>query len=169
VTDFADGEGKWWHKTKAWAAAAGVSAATVKRAISEAEEAGLLTREPYLRPDGKQGSTTYKLDEALIETRRLNPEPPCRPETRRLNGEPPEQKKNHNRSTKKGPLESKGPTTTLLEKGPESVKREETEVGGGAPSETDRVSGAVNDALLNRVRAREAARAGATHNGGGER
>jgi hypothetical protein len=66
VAEFADGEGKWWQKVERWAAAAGVSPATVKRAISEAAAVQLLTRTPYLRPDGFQGSTTYTLDPALV-------------------------------------------------------------------------------------------------------
>ncbi len=62
----ADGEGKWWLKISTWASATGVSASTVKRAIEDAERAGLLEREAYLRPDGQQGSSTYRLRPELV-------------------------------------------------------------------------------------------------------
>jgi hypothetical protein len=66
VVTFADGKGHWWPKVKTLAAAAGVSASTVKRALAEAESAGLIRREPYLRPDGTQGSSNYFLDPELV-------------------------------------------------------------------------------------------------------
>jgi hypothetical protein len=81
----ADGDGRLWPKVETWAADAAVSPSTVKRALSKAashEEAELpiLTREPYLRPDGLQGSTTYTFDGAL--TRWGLDDPPCPSETK---------------------------------------------------------------------------------------
>jgi hypothetical protein len=38
----------------------------VKRTITAAVELGLLTREPYLRPDGTQGSMNYHFDAAIV-------------------------------------------------------------------------------------------------------
>jgi hypothetical protein len=80
ITERMDGEGKWWLKVKDWAELVGCSMSTVKRAILEFERAGLIRSVPYLRPDGKQGSTTYWLDPKLVA--RLpdldaDSEPPC--------------------------------------------------------------------------------------------
>lgn len=58
--------GQFWPKVKTWAAEVGVSPSTVQRAIRDLEGAGLITREPHLRPDGSQGSTTYFVDLALV-------------------------------------------------------------------------------------------------------
>jgi hypothetical protein len=66
VVAHADGEGKWWTSVPTWATGACVSESTVKRAIAKAERAGLLEREPYLRPDGYQGSSTYRVRSALV-------------------------------------------------------------------------------------------------------
>ncbi len=66
VANFADGDGKWWHKVKLWAALAGVSESTVKRAIRDGIGVGLLKRERYRRPDGLQGSSTYFLDPSIV-------------------------------------------------------------------------------------------------------
>jgi hypothetical protein len=74
-----DGEGKWWLKVRDWARLADCSESTLKRAILAAERVGLIRTVPYLRPDGKQGSSTYWLDPPLLA--RLPDEPPC--------GEPP--------------------------------------------------------------------------------
>ena len=57
---YADGEGKFWPRIERWATEVGVSRSTVSRAIEEAEKQGLLTRSPYMRPDGTQGTTTYR-------------------------------------------------------------------------------------------------------------
>jgi hypothetical protein len=66
VEKFADGKGHFWPKVKTLAEEAGVSTGTVKRALAEAVEVGLISREPYLRPDGLQGSTSYFIDGALV-------------------------------------------------------------------------------------------------------
>jgi GntR family transcriptional regulator len=110
VERHADGEGRFWPKLRTLADEVGVSLSTAKRAIREAVEAGLIERQPYLRPDGSQGSTTYVLDAALVhpETRWVKPERACEaksrvndseeptrwinpePPTRRVSPEPPE-------------------------------------------------------------------------------
>lgn len=66
VTCSMDGEGKWWLKVREWAQLAGYSPATVKRAILELERARVIRSVPYLRPDGRQGSTTYWLARELV-------------------------------------------------------------------------------------------------------
>lgn len=66
VEKHADGKGMWWTKVKTLAAEAGVSESTVKRALADADAATLIRREPYLRPDGLQGSSNYFLDPALV-------------------------------------------------------------------------------------------------------
>lgn len=85
VLTYANGEGAFWPKVATWAKEANVSSATLKRAIREAEDAGVLIREPYLRPDGRQGSTVYRIN--LRGTRWITNEPPCA--TRWLTPEPP--------------------------------------------------------------------------------
>lgn len=66
---FAGGDGRFWHKVKTWADECRTSASTIERAIRQAEAVGLLSRKPFLRPDGKQGSTTYFFDPTLLPTR----------------------------------------------------------------------------------------------------
>lgn len=61
-----DGEGKWWWKVRRWAAAADYSESTVKRAIVDCSRVALIRCVPYLRPDAKQGSSTYWLDARLL-------------------------------------------------------------------------------------------------------
>jgi hypothetical protein len=66
---FAGGDGRFWHKVKTWADECKTSTSTIERAIRQAEAVGLLRREPFLRPDGKQGSSTYFFDPRLLPTR----------------------------------------------------------------------------------------------------
>ncbi len=75
VLRYADARGWFWPKVETWATEWGRSRSTAERAIREAEQAGLLVRAPYLRPDGTQGSTTYKLDPALV-TSSVTPDGP---------------------------------------------------------------------------------------------
>jgi hypothetical protein len=81
----ADGDGVWFVKTGRWAEEAGVSRATVTRAMTTAAGSGLIIREPYLGPDGLQRATTYRLDQALVAAaRRIVDEHPT------IAGEPPD-------------------------------------------------------------------------------
>lgn len=67
VDEFMGASGYFWPTLRKWADAAGVSPATIKRALVELCEAELVTREPFLRPPGAgdhggmQGATTYRL------------------------------------------------------------------------------------------------------------
>jgi hypothetical protein len=76
AVEYADGAGRFWPKVKTWATDAGVSTATVERALAAAYASRLLSRQPYARPDGTQGSTTYTFDSALL-ARPLTAEAPC--------------------------------------------------------------------------------------------
>ena len=104
VVAFMDADGKWWNPIESedpnklsWTKATGCSRSTVKRAIREAESAGLLTRDRYLRPDGTEGTSTYWLDERLVyrpgaqgrsqETRLVAP-PTAPPPTSWASGDP---------------------------------------------------------------------------------
>lgn len=89
VQRYADREGRFWPKAARWAEEMGVSRATVWRAVADAKAAaGLIETEPYLRPDGLQGATTYLLDLALVHpTRCRSSDTPCPTGCR--NGETP--------------------------------------------------------------------------------
>jgi hypothetical protein len=67
LVKWSDGDGKWYPKLPTLAAVLGMGVRTVSRAITDAETIGLVSREPYLRPDGLQGSTIYRVDPALLE------------------------------------------------------------------------------------------------------
>ncbi len=59
------GDGRrFWPKYQQWADATGTSPSSVKRAIAELGDAGILHVEPWLRPNGKQGASIYWLDGA---------------------------------------------------------------------------------------------------------
>lgn len=62
---YADRQGRFWRKYQTWADDCGRSRATVVRAVKEADRLCLLGREPHARPDGYQGSTTFRFDLAL--------------------------------------------------------------------------------------------------------
>ena len=64
--EFADVNGVFWPKRSTWGQRAGIHDETVKRAVREAEHAGLIAREDHARPNGRQGSNTYRFDAALV-------------------------------------------------------------------------------------------------------
>jgi hypothetical protein len=83
VTQRMDGEGKWWMKVHEWAELVGCSDSTVKRAILDCSRVAVIRSVPYLRPDAKQGSSTYWLDPRLVArlpdlTAGGDGDPPCR-------------------------------------------------------------------------------------------
>ena len=63
---FADVNGLFWPRKSTWARRASIHEETVKRAVREAEAAGLITREAHARPNGRQGSNTYRFDAELV-------------------------------------------------------------------------------------------------------
>lgn len=81
VQRYVGADGRFWPKVATWAEQAGVSRSTVERAIRDAVKVGLVEREPYLRPDGRQGATTYLLDFAIVygrsETSSVRSDAPC--------------------------------------------------------------------------------------------
>lgn len=64
--EFADVNGLFWPRKSTWARHASIHEETVKRAVREAEAAGLITREAHARPNGRQGSNTYRFDAELV-------------------------------------------------------------------------------------------------------
>jgi hypothetical protein len=64
--EFADVNGVFWPKKSTWAQGASTHDETVKRAVREAEDVGLITGEAHARPNGRQGSNTYRFDAALV-------------------------------------------------------------------------------------------------------
>jgi hypothetical protein len=68
VMKHADRNGFWWTSVQTMANEANVSRSTAVRALAVAEEVGLVTREPYLRPPpySNQGSSNYFLDLRLV-------------------------------------------------------------------------------------------------------
>lgn len=85
---WADRDDRFQVKVKTWADELGISPPTLKRALREAVETGLLVRQPYARPDGRQGATIYTF--TVRQTSRITGEPPCEPDpTRRITGVPP--------------------------------------------------------------------------------
>jgi hypothetical protein len=78
ATRFADRTGAFWPKVATWAAECETSPSTVERAIREAVHTGVLEREPYLRPNGTQGSTTYRFRADLVD-----PQTPTEPKPTR--------------------------------------------------------------------------------------
>jgi hypothetical protein len=65
--ELADVNGVFWPKKATWACLAHEKPETVKRAVRRAEEVGLLAREPHARPNGYQGSNTYRFEATLVE------------------------------------------------------------------------------------------------------
>jgi hypothetical protein len=63
---YADGEGKFWYGVPRWSSGVGTSESTIRLAVKGAEKLGLLTREPYARPNGSQGSNTYRFDPSVV-------------------------------------------------------------------------------------------------------
>jgi hypothetical protein len=63
---FADVNGVFWPKKSTWARDASIHEETVRRAVREAEDVGLIAREAHARPNGRQGSNTYRFDAALV-------------------------------------------------------------------------------------------------------
>jgi hypothetical protein len=63
---FADVNGVFWPRKSKWARDASIHAETIKRAVREAEDVGLITREAHARPNGRQGSNTYRFDATLV-------------------------------------------------------------------------------------------------------
>jgi hypothetical protein len=63
---FADVNGVFWPRKSTWARDASIHQETVKRAVREAEDVGLIAREAHARPNGRQGSNTYRFDAALV-------------------------------------------------------------------------------------------------------
>jgi hypothetical protein len=63
---YADGDGKFWHAVPSWSADVGTSDSTIRRTVRAAEKLGVLIREPYARPNGYQGSNTYRFDPNLL-------------------------------------------------------------------------------------------------------
>lgn len=126
IVKYADGDGRFWPKVRTWADDVGVSVSTVSRAIRDAEAVGLLRRQPYLRPDGTQGSTTYNL------TRSVTTDRPCSDHTTR---EPTESvtgdrlnKLGHRRPTRTGDTNGKNPSRTGDGREVQGVGRSVTEI-----------------------------------------
>jgi hypothetical protein len=74
AVSWADRDGFFFVKAATWAATAGVSITTIRRAIRGARAVGLLETEAYLRPDGLQGSNHFWL---RVETA-IARDQPCR-------------------------------------------------------------------------------------------
>lgn len=61
LKDRADGEGKCWPAIKTIAAELGLSRSTVKRALGDLCNAGLLTKDPRWRENGSLSSNLYRI------------------------------------------------------------------------------------------------------------
>lgn len=66
VIQHADGEGKFWPKARKLGELVGRTDRSVRDALDQAVASGLLTKQGYLRPDGKRGSNTYQVDAVLV-------------------------------------------------------------------------------------------------------
>jgi hypothetical protein len=64
--EFADVNGVFWPRKSTWGQRASIHDETVKRAVRGAERMGLIARESHARPNGRQGSNTYRFDAALV-------------------------------------------------------------------------------------------------------
>jgi hypothetical protein len=64
--EFADVNGVFWPKRSTWGRSASSHQETVKRAVRQAEHLGLIAREAHGRPNGRQGSNTYRFDATLV-------------------------------------------------------------------------------------------------------
>jgi hypothetical protein len=89
---YADGAGKFWTSVPRWCADVKTSDSMIRRTVRAAEQVGLLHRDPYGRPDGSQGSNTYRFDLSPL----IKGEQPCLDEatdslTRMVASEDPEQ------------------------------------------------------------------------------
>jgi hypothetical protein len=77
---FTDASGRFWPKVQTLADAAHVSDKACKDALTDACGLEIVRREPYARPDGMQGSTTYYFDAVLLPEAKVGKNvPPCRP------------------------------------------------------------------------------------------
>lgn len=61
LKDRADSEGKCWPAIKTIAAELGLSRSTVKRALVDLCQAGLLTKDPRWRENGSLSSNLYRI------------------------------------------------------------------------------------------------------------